>query len=760
MMMMRVNRRNFILTGVGAAGVLGVGWLAAPPRPRLVADLPPDGPPGSHRLNGWVTIGADGSVTVSLCRMEMGQGIYTGIAMLLAEELDADMARVSVVPAFDDRIYNNQALAAKMADGFDPRGEGHVLKPVAAHLLRKVAREVPGLAITGASTSIRDQWLPMREAGASARLMLLQAAANGWGVPITACRAEQGRVLHASGRSLSFGELAESASRLPLPKSVQLKSPGEFRIIGQPLPQLNAQAKSSGKAVYGIDVLPEGLLYASAQLCPVLGGSVKDYDDRRARSVPGVSAVVPLPPQPGGLAGRGLTSGGVAVVAQTPHAAMRAAQALDVRWEPGAAATASSADVLASLRQAVRGKEFSVLYERGDVDAAKQASGRTVIGADYEVPFLAHAAMEPMNCTIRFDQGAAEVWVGCQGPAAVRDTVAQALGIEPAQVRVHAQIMGGGFGRKTFTDCVAQAALIAKAVPGRAVQLLWTREQDMAHDFFRPAMVARCEAALDAEGRVSAWDYRIAGSSMGQPALMNVSRDGAADIAYEFPHMRARHAILESEVPTGIWRSVAHSFNAFFVESFVDELAVAAKTDPVVFRRSLLDGKRRHLNVLETAAKMAGWGMPLSRTADGQAQALGLALHESFGSVVAQVAKVSLGPDQTIRVHEVTCVVDCGLAVNPNLVRQQMEGGIVYGLSAVLHGRIDIEQGQVRQSNFHDYAPLRMHECPSITTHIVPSTDAPAGVGEAGTPPIAAAVANAVFALTGRRLRQLPLNLV
>lgn len=277
---------------------------------------------------------------------------------------------------------------------------------------------------------------------------------------------------------------------------------------------------------------------------------------------------------------------------------------------------------------------------------------------------------------------------------------------------------------------------------------------------YRPAVVARCEAALDAEGRVSAWDYRIAGSSMGQPALMNVSRDGAADIAYEFPHMRARHAILESGVPTGIWRSVAHSFNAFFVESFVDELALAAKIDPVVFRRSLLDGKRRHLNVLATVAKMAGWGEPLLRTTDGQAQALGLAMHESFGSVVAQVAKVSLGPDQTIRVHEVICVVDCGLAVNPNLVRQQMEGGIVYGLSAVLHGRIDIEQGLVRQSNFHDYAPLRMHECPSITTHIVPSTDAPAGVGEAGTPPIAAAVANAVFALTGRRLRQLPLSLV
>lgn len=758
----RWTRRRFLLTGLGAGAALGIGWLATPPRQRMVAGTPPDGPSGSHRLNGWVTIGADDSITVSLCRMEMGQGISTGIAMLLAEELDADMDRIGLVPAFDDRIYNNQALAAKMAETFDPRREGRVLAPVADHLLRKLARELPGLAITGASTSIRDQWAPMREAGASARQMLLQAAAARWSVPVGECRTALGRVLHASGRSLSYGELAEAASRLPLPASVRLKTPAEFRVIGTPLPQINSAAKANGSAVYAMDVMPEGLVYAVARLCPVLGGTVKQVDAAQARALPGVSAVVVLAPQPGGLAGRGHTAGGVAVVADTPHRALRAAEALQVDWEPGAAAGARSTEVQATLRQALAdggaGDDAAVLYQRGDIDAALRAGG-TVVGARYEVPFLAHAAMEPMNCTVRFHQGSADVWVGCQGPSVVRATVAAALGIEPAQVRVHPQLMGGGFGRKTFTDCIAQAAHIAKAVPGRPVQLLWTREQDMAHGFFRPAMAARCEAVLDGEGRVNAWHYRLAGSSMGQPALMTVTRDGASDIAYEFEHMRVEHAMLESAVPTGIWRSVAHSFNAFFVESFIDELAATSRSDPLAFRRRQLAGKTRHLKVLDTAARLAGWGKALPPAPDGEPQALGLALHESFGSVVAQVARVSVGPERRIRVHEVVCVVDCGLAVNPNLVRQQMEGGIVYGLSAALYGRIDIEGGAVRQTNFDSYPPLRMNECPAITTHIVSSTEAPAGVGEASTPPIAPAVSNAVFALTGLRLRQLPLTL-
>ncbi|QIM50663.1 xanthine dehydrogenase family protein molybdopterin-binding subunit [Hydrogenophaga crocea] len=756
--MSKLTRRRFVLAGVGTAGVLGIGWLAAPPRQRLVAGTPPDGPAGSHRLNGWVTIGVDDSVTVSLCRMEMGQGISTGIAMLLAEELDADMDRVSVVPAFDDRIYNNQAIAAKMAETFDPRQEGRLLAPVADHLLRKLARELPGLAITGASTSIRDQWLPMREAGASARQMLRQAAAREWSVPVGECRTTLGRVVHASGRSLSYGQLAEAAAGLPLPGSVRLKTPPEFRLIGTPLPQINAASKADGTAVYAMDLMPDGLLYAAARLCPVLGGAVQRVDKAAAEALPGVAAVVVLDPQPGGMAGRGHTAGGVAVVASTPHGALRGLERLAVDWNPGDAAGANSAEVIGTLRRALDSDEATVLYQRGDVDAALRGGG-TVVGARYEVPFLAHAAMEPMNCTVRFDRDSAEVWVGCQGPAVVRGVVAEVLGLEPERVRVHPQLMGGGFGRKTFTDCIAQAAQIARAVPGRAVQLMWTREQDMTHGYYRPAMAARCEAVVDTSGRVNAWHYRLAGSSMGQPALMTVTRDGASDIAYEFDHMRVQHAMLESPVPVGIWRSVAHSFNAFFVESFMDELAATTRTDAVAFRRAQLAGKRRQLNVLDTAAKLAGWGKPLPPAPDGAPQALGLALHASFGSVVAQVARVSLGPERRIRVHEVTCVVDCGLAVNPNLVRQQMEGGIVYGLSAALHGRIDIEGGQVRQSNFDGYPPLRMNECPAIQTHIVASSEPPEGVGEVSTPPIAAAVSNAVFALTGMRLRRLPLSL-
>ncbi len=756
--MTRLTRRRFVLAGIGTAGVLGIGWLAAPPRQRITAEAPPGIELGNHRLNGWVAIGTDESVIVSLCRMEMGQGIATGIAMLLAEELDVDMKRVSVVPAFDDRIYNNQALAAKMAETFDPRREGRVLAPVADHLLRKLARELPGLAITGASTSIRDQWEPMREAGASARQMLLQAAARQWDVPASECRTVLGRVEHVSGRSLSYGELAGAASHQPLPASVRLKTPAEFKVIGTPLPQINVAAKSNGTAVYAMDVMPEGMLYAVARLCPVLGGSVKHFDATGVQTQPGVRAVVVLTPQPGGMAGRGHTAGGVAVVAGTPQEAMRAAETLDVTWESGAAATTNSVGVLADLRRALDAADPSVLYERGDV-AAVLRSDIQVIGARYEVPFLAHAAMEPMNCTVRFDQGSADVWVGCQGPTVARDTVAEVLGIDATQVKVHPQLMGGGFGRKTFTDCIAQAAHIAKAVPGRAVQLLRTRAQDMTHGFYRPAMAARCEAAVDASGRVIAWDYKLAGSSMGQPALMSVSRDGASDVGYEFQHMRVQHAMLESPVPTGIWRSVAHSFNAFFVESFIDELAAASKADPVAFRRLQLAGKTRHLHVLDIAVKMSGWGVPLPPASDGEPQAMGIALHESFGSVVAQVARVSVDRSRKIRVHEVLCVVDCGLAVNPNLVRQQMEGGIVYGLSAALYGRIDIENGAVRQTNFDGYPPLRMNECPAITTHIVPSTAPPAGIGEAATPPIAAAVANALFELTGMRLRSLPLTL-
>ncbi len=755
--MEKLKRRHFVLMGVGAAGALGIAWLSSPVRARLTTAQSKPAAAGTHELNGWVTIGSDESVTVSLSKMEMGQGISTGVAMLLAEELDADWDQIRVRPAFDDPIYNNQAIAAQMANVLDPRHTGSVLRPIAEQILRKLARELPGLAVTGASSSIRDQWLPMRQAGASARQMLLQAASDHWHVPIQECRTSKGRVHHASGKTLSFGEIAEAASRIPVPTSPPLKSPAAFQVIGRPLRRLDAAAKSSGSATYGIDVLPDGLLYAAARMAPVLGGRVKQFDASRARDLGGI-AFVEFAPQEGGLGSLGMSSGGVAVIAEKPYEALQAAEALTVNWELGDQALLSSAGILAQLRQAAGSPYSKVIFEQGAVDEHLRPED-TVVSAAYDVPFLAHSAMEPMNCTVLVSEEHVDVWIGCQGPSAVQEAVAKALHREAKTVRVHPQLMGGGFGRRTFTDCAVQAALIANAKPGRPVQFLWTREQDIAHDFYRAAFAAQCRATLDASGQVLAWDIRLAGTSLGQPALLDPAREGTVTMPYQPPHLRVSHAIRESGIPTGIWRSVAHSYNTFFVESFVDELALAAHTDPLAFRRRLLAANARLLHVLEIAERMAGWQSARPPSPDGMPQALGVALSECFGSVVAQVARISIGPNKKIRVHEVTCVVDCGIAINPSLIRQQMESGIVYGLTAALYGRIDVQSGEVRQSNFHDYPALRMDECPRITTHIVPSAEPPQGVGEVATPPIAPAVANAVFALTGQRLRSLPLTL-
>ena len=752
-----LRRRNFILVGAGAAGALGIGWLASPVRSRLVGGQAQTASKGSHRLNGWLTIGADESVTVSVCKMEMGQGIFTGLAMLLAEELDVDWSRVDVAPAFGDPIYNNPTLLARLSTALDPRLDGRMLRPAAEHVLRKIAREVPGLALTGASTSISDHWESMREAGASARLMLVQAAARRWGVPAEQCRTDKGYVLRRDGSRLSYGQLAEQASQLPVPRSVALKSPAEFRVIGQSVPRLEGAAKADGSARYGIDVQLPGLLHACLKMCPVVGGTVRRFETARARAAGGL-AFVALGAQAGGLGSVGATAAGVAVVARTPHAALQAADAIEVEWDPGPGAALSSAGIQAELRQALSSDAASVLHQWGDVGLHLQDGG-PLVHAVYEVPFLAHAAMEPVNCTVRIDGDQVDVWVGCQGPGIVQDAVAQALAVPSASVRVHPQPMGGSFGRRTMTDFAVQAALVARAMPGHPVQLLWTREQDMAHDFFRAPFAAKCRASLSTSGDVTAWDLTLAGTSLGQPALLSPSREGTVTTPYDIPHMRIRHAVRESPVPTGIWRSVAHSHNAFFMESFVDELAAAARVDPLVFRRRLLGGQARQRHVLDAAAKLSGWGSPLPSTPDGQAQARGIALWECFGSIVAQVARVSIGPTADIRVHEVVCAVDCGVAIHPGVVQQQIEGGIVYGLSAALRGRIDIENGRVLQSNFHDQPVLRMHDCPAITTHIVASGEPPGGIGEVATPPIAPAVANALFALTGRRLRALPLTL-
>ncbi|MDP9605064.1 UNVERIFIED_ORG: isoquinoline 1-oxidoreductase beta subunit [Variovorax paradoxus] len=756
--MPKLKRRHFVLGTVGAVGALVVGWSATPAAPRLVPAQPLPTAPGQVALNGWVKVGSDNTVTLMMSQSEMGQGTHTGLSMLLAEEMGASLEQIRHETAGPDAIYNNQA-AILDALPFRPGDEG-AMKRSTQHVVGKLLRAIPGLSGTGGSSSITDQWMPLREAGASARVMLVGAAAALWQVPAAECRAEAGRVLHqASGRSASFGELAPKAAQQPLPAQVALKKAADFKLIGQPARRVDGAAKLDGSAIFGLDVLPPGLLYASIAMCPTTGGRVASFDATAAQKLPGVRKVMALDPVGATLIGTGATPGGVAVIADTPYHAMRAVKALQIEWDHGPAASLSSAEMVERLSQTLRAKPGNARLDDGDVAAALRSAAKT-IEAEYRVPFLAHATMEPMNCTVQFKDGAATVWAPTQAPGFTRGAVAKALGIDTAKVDLHVTYLGGGFGRRYSTDFVTQAATLARETGGAPVQLFWSREEDMAHDFYRPAYVARCRAGFDAAGALVAWQTTTAGSSMGAPSLMDTATDGAWNTAYAFPNARVAHEPVESAMPTGVWRSVAHSQNAFFVESFIDECAAAAGKDPVAFRAALLSKDERHMRVLKRVAELSGWGQPPAAGPDGAKRARGLAIHRSFGSIVAQVAEVSVSPEKQLRVHRVVCVIDCGVAVNPNLVRQQMEGAIVYGLSAALHGEITVEKGQVQQSNFHDYMPLRMNECPVIEVDIVAGSEEPGGVGEPGTPPIAPAVANAVFALTGQRLRSLPLRLV
>ncbi len=751
-----LKRRHFILGALSAAGALVVGWSAAPARQRLLTGAALAVVPGQVALNGWVKVAADNSVTVMMSQAEMGQGAHTGLAMLLAEEMDLAWEQVRLEQSGDDGIYNNQSMIVD-ALPFAPEDQG-MAKRAATHLAGKIIRELPGMQGTGGSSSIKDQWLPLRQAGASARAMLIAAAAKQWQVEPAQCRTIDGHVLHASGRRASYGELAAGAARLALPASAPLKKAADFTLIGKPVRRLDNAAKLDGSAAYGIDALPDGLLYASIQMCPTLGGKVLRFDAAAARKLPGVRKVVAVAPMAGGLGTVGLTSGGVAVIADTPYQAQRALRLVTVEWEHGAAAGLSSAAVMDTLVNSLEDGDAKPHQRRGDATAALASAAR-VIEAEYRVPFLAHAAMEPMNCTAQFTNGGATLWVGTQAAGITRRAVAGALGIDTEKVTVHVPFLGGGFGRRYMNDCVLQAVALSRETGGRPVQLLWSREQDMAHDFYRPAYAARYRAGFDAQGRLTAWLAVSAGSSLGAPGMLDGTVQGAADTPYLFPAVRVSHRTVDSPVPVGFWRSVAHSQNAFFTESFIDECAAAAGRDPVALRAGLLGHDARHLRVLRRAAELSGWDQPTPPGPDGARHARGIAMHRSFGSIVAHVVELSIGVADQIAVRRVVCVIDCGQAVNPNLVRQQMESAIVFGLSAALHGEITVAGGQVQQSNFHDYAPLRIDRCPRIEVDIIDSDAHPGGVGESGTPPIAPALANALFALTGRRLRTLPLKL-
>ncbi|MDE2277377.1 MAG: xanthine dehydrogenase family protein molybdopterin-binding subunit [Burkholderiales bacterium] len=761
-----MKRRHFALGAaglVGAAGALVVGWSILPPRQRLQGSAPLPTAPGQAAFNGWVKIGADDRVAIVMPKSEMGQGTHTGLAMLLADELDADWSRVDLAAAPIDAIYNDLTT---VVDGlpFPPDDHG-ALARLAAWMTAKTMREV-GIMVTGGSSSLRDLWLPMRQAGASARAMLVAAAAQAWDVPVAEVTLADGVLAHRSGRQARLGEFAAAAATLPLPEAPVLKTPAQFKLIGRPLPRLAAEAtaKGLGRAGFGIDMLPPGLLYASVRMCPTLGGRVASFDAGAALKLPGVKQALALAAHGGG-------SAGVAVIADTPWHAMQGVAALAVRWDEAVpAATFSSDAAMDQLARTLDHDAGAYTFLRvGDVDAALAAAPRRV-EAEYRVPYLAHLAMEPINCTVQFKDGRATVWAPTQVPGLARRAAARVLGVDADAVDVQVTYLGGGFGRRLESDFVAQAAEIARAAGGAPVQTLWPRDQDVRHDFYRPAAVARLTAGLDGAGRVLGWRSLSAGQaivpqvlarSFGLPGVGpdKTTAEGAFDQAYEWPAARVAHAAVELPVPVGFWRSVGHSYQAFFVESFVDELAHAAGQDPLAFRLALLARHPRHRAVLLEAAALAGWGQPGAPAPDGAKTARGLALHESFGSIVAQVAEVSATEDGTIRVHRVACAIDCGTPVNPNLIRQQMESAVVFGLSAALYGGVTIARGQVLQSNFHDQPALRMGTCPVIETRVLPGTVPPEGVGEPGTPPIAPAVANALFALTGQRLRSLPLKL-
>ena len=667
--------------------------------------------------NAFVHIGEDGQVTLTMPYVEMGQGTYTSISMLVAEELEIPLGRVRLEHAPpDEKTYGNPLLA--------------------------------GVQATGGSTSIMASWKPLREAGAVARALLVRAAAEQWKVAPDTCRAEAGEVTHAaSGRRASYGALAAAAARLPVPEDVPLKDPKAFKLIGTPAKRLDAGGKVNGTAVFGIDARPVGVKVATLAQSPVFGGRLKRVDDRVARAVKGVRQIVRL-------------DDAVAVVADHMGAALKGLAALEIQWEDGAHGQVSNAQVARELEQATLAAG-PVAEQIGDADAAL-ASARTKIDAVYEVPFLAHATMEPMNCTVHVRPDGCDVWVGTQVAARAQAAAAKVTGLPLEKVVLHQHLIGGGFGRRLEVDGVTRATEIAMKVAG-PVKVVWTREEDIRQDMYRPYWLDRLSAGLDDKGRPVAWTHRFAGSSVIArwlpPGFVNGldpdSVDGAVKLAYDLPNKRVEYLRVEPPgIPTAFWRSVGPSHNVFVVEGFMDELATAARQDPVAYRLALLDKAPRAKAVLELAARKAGWGESLPAGAGR-----GVSLQSVFGSYLALVAEVAVAADKSVKVRRVVAAVDCGMVVNPNTVRAQIESGVNFGITAALYGEITVKDGKVEQSNFDDYQMLRIDQAPSIEVHIMPSSEAPGGMGEPGTSAVVPAVANAVFAATGRRLRKMPIDL-
>jgi isoquinoline 1-oxidoreductase beta subunit len=703
-----LSRRSFLATSTAAGG--GLILSLSLPLGRSEA-APSDG----FAPNAFIRIGGDGEVVLTMPYVEMGQGTYTSIPMLIAEELEVDLKQVRLEHAPpNEKLYANPLL---------------------------------GVQATGNSNAMRGAWKPLREAGATARIMLVAAAAKRWGVDQNSCRAQDGEVIHVpTGRRLKYGELAAEAAVMPAPGNVTLKSPDEFKLIGTPAKRLDAPAKVNGTATYGIDVRPPGVKIATIAQSPVFGGRVKTVDDVAAKAVKGVRQIVRL-------------DDAVAVVADHMGAAKKGLAALKIEWDDGPHAKLTVQEIARELEQATLGSG-AVAQNIGDADAAL-ASAAMKVEATYQVPFLAHATMEPMNCTVHFRKDECEIWLGNQAVARVQAMAARAAGLPIEKVIVHNHLIGGGFGRRLEADGAIRAVEIARQVDG-PVKVVWTREEDIQHDMYRPYWFDRIAAGLNEQGRPIAWKNRFAGSSVIArwlpPGFKNGldpdSTEAAIDLVYDLPNFHVEYVRVEPPgIPTAFWRSVGPSHNVFVTESFVDELAAAAKQDAVAYRRALLDHNPRARAVLDLAAEKAGWGQALPK-----GSGRGVSLQFAFGSHLAQVAEVEVSKAGDVRVRRVVCAMDCGTVVNPDTVQAQLQSGIIFGATAALYGEITLKNGRVEQTNFDTYQILRMNEAPAIDVHIVKSAEPPGGMGETGTSAVVPAIANAIFAATGKRLRKMPVD--
>lgn len=699
-----LSRREFLATAAsgGAALVIAMTLPAcgAAPRP---------GPPAGGELNAWLKVGGDNTITVLVDRSEMGQGVYTALPMLLAEELEVDLATIRIV-------------AAPVGDAYINKGNGG--------------------QITGTSNSVSDAWVKLRTAGAQARTMLITAAANTWGVTPGDCHADKGRIFSKQGKSLSYGELAEAASKLAVPTTVTLKEPVSFKLIGRRVPRLDTPGKVDGSAEFGIDVKLPGMLHAALAQSPVLGGVAQTVDSAAAEKMPGVRKVLPCPQ-------------GVVVVADHYWQALQARSALKIGWDAGQNARLDNATIRATLAGALKSSAGLAARTDGDPAQARTAARKTV-RAVYELPMLAHAPMEPMNCTADVRGDGCDLYVGTQVQQLSQSAAATAAGLPPEKVRVFTTLLGGSFGRRLETDFIAPAVLASKAV-GRPVKLIWTREDDMTHDIFRPPAAIDISGAFDANHKLAVWDFHAASPSA-TARYDPTSKDpfdsvleAAANYFYDVPNVVVRYSRQETGVDYGYLRSVSHAINCFAIESFMDELATAAGQNGYEFRRGLLENKPRHRRVLEAAAQQAGWGAAPA----GRFQ--GLALMEGYGTVLAGVAEISIESGEA-KVHRIVCVVDCGQVVNPAIIESQVEGGLIFGLSAALYGDVTIKAGSVQQQNFNTYRVLRINEIPRIDVHLLPSDELPGGIGEPAVALVAPAIGNAICAATGKRLRSLPIS--